>query len=106
MIPIKSSFVLLFIANHVDALDNGLAKTPPMGWNTSNKFQCNINENVIKSVADSLVSKGLKDAGYAYIIIDDCWSAGRDKNGIILAKIQVSTLQELRPWQIIFIQKD
>ena len=77
--------LFLIIANHVDALDNGLAKTPPMGWNTWNKFQCNINENVIKSVADSLVSKGLKDAGYAYIIIDDCWSAGRDKNGIILA---------------------
>ena len=67
------------------ASDNGLARTPPMGWNSWNKFHYDINETIIKKVADSFVSKGLKDAGYTYIIIDDAWQSGRDKNGIVLA---------------------
>ena len=75
-------FVLTVSAS---ASDNGLARTPPMGWNSWNKFALNINETIIKKVADSIVAKGLKDAGYTYVIIDDGWSAGRDKNGILLA---------------------
>jgi alpha-galactosidase len=54
-------------------MDNGLALTPPMGWNSWNKFGGNINEELIKSTADALVSSGMKDAGYRYLIIDDCW---------------------------------
>ncbi len=53
--------------------DNGLAKTPPMGWNSWNHFGCNINENIIKETADAMVSSGMEDAGYKYIVIDDCW---------------------------------
>lgn len=52
---------------------NGLAPTPPMGWNSWNHFGCNINENIIKEMADAMVSSGMKDAGYEYINIDDCW---------------------------------
>ena len=77
-------FLSMLIAS-ASASENGLARTPPMGWNSWNKFHYDINETIIKKVADSFVSKGLKDAGYSYIIIDDAWSAGRDKNGILLA---------------------
>jgi alpha-galactosidase len=63
----------------------GLAKTPPMGWNSWNRFQCDgINEKVIRQSADALVSSGLKSAGYEYITIDDCWQVDRDKAGNII----------------------
>ncbi|MGB8706294.1 MAG: glycoside hydrolase family 27 protein [Gillisia sp.] len=61
----------------------GLAETPPMGWNTWNKFACDINEEVIKKAADAMVESGMKDAGYEYIIVDDCWHGQRDEKGFI-----------------------
>ena len=67
------------------ALDNGLAKTPPMGWNSWNKFACNVSEDLIKGAADALVSSGMRDAGYQYLVIDDCWQVDRDANGNIVA---------------------
>lgn len=55
---------------------------PPMGWNTWNTFAEKINEELILSSADKLVETGLKDAGYEYVVIDDCWALReRDKNG-------------------------
>jgi alpha-galactosidase len=67
-------------------LDNGLAKTPPMGWNSWNKFACKgLNEKVVRETADAMVSNGMKDAGYQFVILDDCWQTGRDANGNILA---------------------
>lgn len=63
-----------------------IVKKPPMGWNTWNTFGANINEELIRSTADALVSTGLKDAGYEYLIIDDCWSKKeRDDNGRLQA---------------------
>ncbi len=53
----------------------GLALTPPMGWNSWNTFQTNISEDLVKGIADSLVSSGMKDAGYTYIVLDDGWMA-------------------------------
>lgn len=61
----------------------GLALTPQMGWNTWNKFQGNINEQLIKETADKMVELGLVDAGYVYLNIDDCWHGQRDANGFI-----------------------
>ncbi|KAL8171439.1 hypothetical protein V2J09_023243 [Rumex salicifolius] len=55
-------------------LNNGLALTPQMGWNSWNYFACNIDEVVIQETADALVSTGLADLGYIYVNIDDCWS--------------------------------
>ncbi|PNW88365.1 hypothetical protein CHLRE_01g026250v5 [Chlamydomonas reinhardtii] len=49
-----------------------------MGWNSWNYFRCNINETIIRSVADAIVSSGLMDAGYVYVNIDDCWMEKRD----------------------------
>lgn len=66
----------------VSALENGLARTPPMGWNSWNCFGPNIDETKIKGVADALVSTGLRDAGYIYLNLDDNWMAkSRDANG-------------------------
>ena len=56
-----------------------LAQRPPMGWNSWNTFGSDINETLIKEVADAMVSTGLKDAGYEYVVIDDCW-AKRKRN--------------------------
>ena len=59
-----------------------LGLTPPLGWNSWNTFTWNINEALIKETADVMVSSGLKDAGYEYVVIDDCWSLRqRDENG-------------------------
>ena len=62
-----------------------LAMTPPMGWNSWNKFQCNVSEILIKETADEMVSTGMRDAGYQYIVIDDCWQIKRDSMGFIVA---------------------
>ena len=66
------------------ALDNGLAKTPPMGWNSWNKFGCNVSEKLIREMADAVVSTGMRDAGYQYVVIDDCWQVERDAGGNIV----------------------
>jgi alpha-galactosidase len=62
-----------------------IAKTPPMGWNSWNRFGCNISESLIMGIADAMVNNGLKDAGYQYLVIDDCWQTSRDENGEIVA---------------------
>lgn len=62
-----------------------LAPTPPMGWNSWNKFACDVSEDLIKEMADAMVESGMKDAGYEYIVIDDCWQVDRDEQGNILA---------------------
>ena len=67
------------------ALENGLARTPPMGWNSWNKYACKgINEAVVRETADAMASNGMKDAGYQYVIVDDCWASGRDAEGNIV----------------------
>ncbi len=68
------------------ALENGLARTPPMGWNSWNKYACNgLNEKVVRETADAMASNGMKDAGYQYIVMDDCWQTSRDAQGNIVA---------------------
>ncbi|WP_020658808.1 NPCBM/NEW2 domain-containing protein [Amycolatopsis benzoatilytica] len=59
-----------------------LLPAPPMGWNSWNKFGCAIDENLIRQTADAMVAHGMRDAGYRYLNIDDCWMApARDANG-------------------------
>lgn len=60
-----------------------LGQTPQMGWSSWNKFQGNINEDIIKGIADAMVTSGLRDAGYTYVNIDDCWHGKRDADGFI-----------------------
>ena len=66
------------------SLDNGLALTPQMGWNSWNSIKKEPTEAVIKQMADAIVSSGLKDAGYNYVNIDDFWCTGRDEQGNIM----------------------
>ena len=63
-----------------------LAPTPPMGWNSWNYFAREIDEKTIKGIADAMVSSGMRDAGYEYLVIDDAWmDAKRDENGVLHA---------------------
>ncbi|KAG0564057.1 hypothetical protein M758_8G074400 [Ceratodon purpureus] len=72
---------------HQLRLDNGLAATPPMGWNSWNHFACSVNEAVIFETADALVSTGLAAKGYNYVNLDDCWAAlHRDNQGNLQAR--------------------
>lgn len=79
--------LMMFLWNHLSAQKfENLALTPPMGWNSWNKFGCEkVNEEVIKEMADAMVKSGLADAGYKYIVIDDCWQISRDGDGNIQA---------------------
>ncbi|MEU7874520.1 ricin-type beta-trefoil lectin domain protein [Dactylosporangium sp. NPDC049140] len=75
-------FVDVRSAVPAQALDNGLAKTPPMGWNDWNAYGCNVSETLVKQTAEKIVSSGLAAAGYQYVNIDDCWmQSSRDANG-------------------------
>ncbi len=62
-----------------------LADTPQMGWSTWNRFQGNISEDIIRGIADAMVESGLRDAGYTYINIDDCWHGERNADGFMQA---------------------
>ncbi|HJZ98705.1 MAG TPA: glycoside hydrolase family 27 protein [Candidatus Solibacter sp.] len=63
---------------------NGLGKTPPMGWNSWNKFRNQVSDKMVREIADAMVSSGMKSAGYVYVNIDDTWeSAHRDAQGNI-----------------------
>ena len=71
-----------------EALNKGsrLAITPPMGWNSWNAFEKDIDEKKIKAIADAMVSSGMRDAGYIYLVLDDAWMANkRDTNGRLVA---------------------
>jgi alpha-galactosidase len=62
---------------------NGLAKTPPMGWNSWNKFHRNVDDKAVRGMADAMASNGMKDAGYVYVNIDDTWQGTRDASGVL-----------------------
>jgi len=74
-----------------------LSKTPPMGFNTWNEFQCNVSETLLKAVADTMAANGMKAAGYNYVNVDDCWEGARDANGFISStnKFTSSSLKSL-----------
>jgi alpha-galactosidase len=73
------------LARPADALDNGLARTPPMGWNSWNAFRCRIDERLIREMADAMVQRGMRDAGYQFLVVDDCWQTARSADGLIHA---------------------
>jgi alpha-galactosidase len=84
----RSLAIALLFAAGTDAGGPGqtfgqLALTPPMGWNSWNKFGCNINEQIVRATADAMLANGMKAAGYQYVNIDDCWQGERDSLGFI-----------------------
>src|SRR5439155_11218731 len=71
------------------ALDDGVARTPPMGWNSWNRFGCGgVDEWTIERAADAMASSGMREAGYQYVVADDCWQIARDAQGAIAADPQ------------------
>jgi alpha-galactosidase len=81
---LAAAFLAILGMVDVRALDNGLALTPPMGWNSWNKFGCKIDEITVREAADAMVASGMRDAGYQFIVIDDCWQVDRDSKGNII----------------------
>ena len=75
--------------------DNGLAKTPPMGWNSWNKFAGRVDDPSVRGMADAMVSSGMKDAGYIYINIDDTWEGERDAQGNITSNKKFPDMKAL-----------
>lgn len=85
-ILMAATILLVAVTNSMAQKFDNLALTPPMGWNSWNIFQTNINEKMIRDVADGMVSSGMKDAGYQYLVLDDGWMAmERDENGNLVA---------------------
>jgi alpha-galactosidase len=72
-----------------------IALTPPLGWNSWNCFGCDVKEANVRAAADAMVASGLQDHGWTYINIDDCWEAGRDANGNILANEKFPDMKAL-----------
>jgi alpha-galactosidase len=82
--PVLALVLHVILGGTASALDDGLARTPPMGWNSWNALRLDINEDLVKEVADVLADGGLKDAGYEYLVIDDGWQVARDDEGNIV----------------------
>src|SRR6202030_506911 len=81
-------FVTVLFAQESSSPSASLALTPPMGWNSWNKFACNVSEDLIKGMADAVVKSGMKEAGYVYVNIDDCWQVSRDASANIVVDPQ------------------
>ncbi len=83
---VLAALAALICAAPAAALDDGLARTPPMGWNGWYSLGCAANEAAVRATADALVRSGLRDDGYGYVDLDDCWMAGaRGRDGALRA---------------------
>lgn len=94
----RSAFVLIFpllAIPMVLAQEPPLARTPPMGWNSWYAFRCNVNESVVRAQADAIVSNGMKEAGYEFVNLDDCWAGQRDSAGFIHPNERFSDMKAL-----------
>lgn len=82
---ITLAFVFIMQLLSAQKIEN-LASLPPMGWNSWNTFEVHINEQLVKEMADKMVSSGMRDAGYTYLVLDDGWMKkdGRDSNGDLI----------------------
>ncbi len=75
--------------------DNGLARTPPMGWNSWNHFRGRVDDATVRAMADAIVATGMQRAGYTYVNVDDTWEAGRDAAGRILTNRKFPDMKAL-----------
>jgi alpha-galactosidase len=74
---------------------NGLARTPPMGWNSWNHFAGRITAADVRAMADTMVSTGMRDAGYVYVNIDDTWEGERSPSGEIQSNAKFGDMKAL-----------
>lgn len=71
------------VVSNVNGLDNGLGITPQMGWNSWNRYGCEIDEKLIEKTIDEMAKSGLQRAGYTFVNVDDCWQSSRKPDGTI-----------------------
>ncbi|KAJ9651397.1 hypothetical protein H2198_009312 [Neophaeococcomyces mojaviensis] len=79
-------FTILFsslLAAPAAAISNGLARTPQMGWNNWNSLGCDVSQDLLLDTSKVLLDSGLRDVGYEYVVLDDCWQGERGQNGYI-----------------------
>jgi alpha-galactosidase len=74
---------------------DGLARTPPMGWSSWNKFAENVDDQTVRAMADALVATGLRDAGYVYVNIDDGWQGTRGPDGTLRPNAKFPNMKAL-----------
>ena len=80
--PLLGVLLLFSHTRPAAALDNGVARVPPMGWNHWNAFGCNVSETLVRQMADTIVANGMAAVGYQYVVVDDCWfDPNRDSAG-------------------------
>jgi alpha-galactosidase len=87
--------LVILMSGSLRAQDGKIALTPPMGWNSWNYFACKVNDADIRAAADQIASNGMKDAGFIYVNIDDCWQGKRDENGEIHANAKFPDMKAL-----------
>ena len=76
--------------------DNGLVRTPPMGWNSWNLFAGKVDDRTVREMADAMVSSGMMAAGYIYVNIDDTWEgAMRDTRGNVTTNVKFPNMKAL-----------
>jgi alpha-galactosidase len=83
MIRIAAVAALILFSLPTPSYAQKAALTPPMGWNSWNHFACKVTAADVRAAADAIASNGMKDAGYIYVNIDDCWQGTRDDKGVI-----------------------
>ena len=83
MFIVASAFALLLPS--ASAVNNGLARTPQMGWNNWNSLGCAASQDLLLDTSSTLISSGLRDVGYNYVVLDDCWSSERNSKGKLVA---------------------
>jgi alpha-galactosidase len=93
--PLPAPKPLIALPEQPVVKSNGLAKTPPMGWNSWNKFTERVSDKMVRDMADAIVSSGMRDAGYIYVNIDDTWELGRDAKGNITTNSKFPNMKAL-----------
>ena len=78
-----------------DVPDNGLVRTPPMGWNSWNRFAASIDDATVRAMADAMVASGMSKAGYKYIVVDEGWSSSRGADGRITGNSKFPDMKAL-----------
>ena len=73
MVRIAAVAALILFSLPTPSYAQKAALTPPMGWNSWNHFACKVTATDVRAAADAIASNGMKDAGYIYVNIDDCW---------------------------------
>lgn len=89
LVSMRAVLFLAVLAKQALSVNNGLARTPQMGWNNWNSLGCDVSEDLLIATANNLVSLGLRDVGFEYVVLDDCWQGdGRDENRKIKVNLE------------------